>query len=68
MNFQKHIDTIRDSPFLYLKGSPAKILYPDKFRSITLCILVDLPIHINTKSMGLPIVHFKGSQVEFSKL
>ena len=29
---------------------------------------MDFPIHIDTISMGLSIVHFKGSQVEFSKL
>ena len=29
---------------------------------------MDFPIHIDTISMGLPIVYFKGSQVEFSKL
>ena len=28
---------------------------------------MDFPIHIDTISMVLPIVHFKGSQVEFSK-
>ena len=39
-----------------------------KFHILTLCILMDLPIHIDTISMGLPIVFFKGSQVEFSKL
>ena len=30
-------------------------------------ILVDFPIHIDTISMGLPIVHVKGSQVELPK-
>ena len=35
---------------------------------LTLCILMDFPIHIDTISMGLPIVHFKASQVEFSNL
>ena len=33
---------------------------------LTLCILVDFTIHIDTISMGLPIVYFKGSQLEFS--
>ena len=28
--------------------------------------LVDFPIHIDTIGIGLPIVYFKGSQVEFS--
>ena len=37
-------------------------------RLLTLCILMDLPIHIDTISMGLPIVHFKGLQIEISKL
>ena len=32
------------------------------------CILMDFPIHIDTISMGLPIVHLKGSEVEFSQL
>ena len=27
---------------------------------------MDVPIHIVTASMGLPIVYFKGSQVNFS--
>ena len=35
---------------------------------ITHCILMDFPIYIGTISMGLPIVYFKGSQVEFSNL
>ena len=30
--------------------------------------MMDFPIHIDTISMGLPIVYFKGSQVEFSIL
>ena len=29
---------------------------------------MDFPIHIDTISIGLPIVYFKRSQVEFSKL
>ena len=37
------------------------------FHILTLCILMDFPIHIDTISMGLPIVQFKGSHVEFSK-
>ena len=37
---------------------------------IMLCILVDFPIYvyIDTKSKGLPILYFKGSQVDASKL
>ena len=35
---------------------------------ITLCIMMDFPIHIDTISMRLPFMYFKGSQVEFSKL
>ena len=31
---------------------------------LTLCILMDCPIHIDTISMELPIVYFKGSQVD----
>ena len=34
---------------------------------ITLCILMDFPIQINTIRMGLSIIYFKGSQVEISK-
>ena len=34
----------------------------------TICFLVDFLIHIDRISMGLAIVYFKGSQVEFSKL
>ena len=30
--------------------------------------IMDYPMHNDTISMGLPIVYFKGSQVEFSKL
>ena len=33
----------------------------------TLCTLMDFPIHIDTTSMGLPIVYFKGAHFEFSK-
>ena len=29
---------------------------------------MNFPIHIDTTSMELPIVYFKGSQIEFSKL
>ena len=32
--------------------------------ALTLHILMDFPIHIDTISMGLSIVYFKGSQVE----
>ena len=35
---------------------------------LTLCILMDDPIHIDTISMAMSIMYFKGSQVEFSKL
>ena len=31
------------------------------------CILMDLPIYVNTICMGLPIVYFKESKVEFYK-
>ena len=34
---------------------------------LTLCILMYFPIQIDTLSMRMPIVHFKGSQVDFSK-
>ena len=38
-----------------------------KYLGLTLCILMDFPIHIDTISMGLPIVYFKGSRVDVSK-
>ena len=41
-------------------------LYSDGL--LTLCILMDYSTHIETISMELPIVYYKGSQVEFSKL
>ena len=34
--------------------------------TLTLCIMMDCPIHINAISMALSIVYFKESQVEFS--
>ena len=39
----------------------------DQAASLNLCILMDLPRHIDTTSMELFIVYFKGSQVEISK-
>ena len=36
-----------------------------KCTSLTLCILMDFPIHIATICLRLPIVYFKRSQVEF---
>ena len=42
-------------------------IFTCKHLPITICNLMDFPIHIDTISMGLPIVYFKGSQVEFSK-
>ena len=35
-------------------------------KGLTLCSLIDFPLHIDTKSTGLSIVYFNGSQVEFS--
>ena len=35
---------------------------------VLLCILFDFPIHMDTISLGLPIVYVKGSHVKFSKL
>ena len=34
------------------------------FSVLTLCILMDFPIHIDTISMELCILYLKGSQVE----
>ena len=42
--------------------------YINRTDYFTFCNLVKFPIHIDTISMGLPILYFKGSQVEFSKL
>ena len=36
--------------------------------SITLCLLMGFPKHDDTISMGLPILYFKGSRVEVSKI
>ena len=35
---------------------------------LTLCIPMDFPMHIDALSMRLPILYFKGSQLEISKL
>ena len=39
-----------------------------KIEYLTLCILMDFPIQIDTISLRLPIMYLKGSLVEFSKL
>ena len=39
-----------------------------QIKVLAFCIRTDFPILIDTISVGLPIVYFKGSQVEFSKL
>ena len=44
------------------------VLWHFKITSLTLCILMDFPIHIDTISIGLSIVYFKGSKVEFSNV
>ena len=36
--------------------------------SLTLFILMDFPMHVDRISMELPILYFKGSRVEVSKL
>ena len=38
------------------------------YKGLTLCILTDIPLIIATISLGLPIVKFKESQEEVSKL
>ena len=38
------------------------------FPYLTLCILMDFPIHIGIISMELTIMHFKRSDVGFSQL
>ena len=35
---------------------------------LSLFILMDFLINVDTISMGMPILYFKGSQVEFSEL
>ena len=37
------------------------------YAALTLCILMDFLIQINTIWMGVSIIYFKGSQVEKSK-
>ena len=37
-------------------------------RTLNGCILMEIPIHIDTVSIGLPIMYLKGSEVENSKL
>ena len=51
------------------KSSHSKLLVdlPLSGFQLTFCILMNFPIHMNTISMGLPIVHFKGSQLELLK-
>ena len=39
-----------------------------KTSRLTPCRLMDFPVLIDAISMGLPILYFKGSQVEVSKL
>ena len=39
-----------------------------KTSHLTFYRLMDFPIHIDAISMGLPILYFKGLQVEVSKL
>ena len=39
---------------------------PSALPQLTICFLMDFPIHIDAVSMELPIVTFKGSQVDFS--
>ena len=33
---------------------------------LTLCILMDFSIQMNAIRMGLPVIYFKGSQIEIS--
>ena len=46
---------------------PNNIELNQDLHRVTLCILMDFPIHIDTLGMGLPILYFKGSQVDVSK-
>ena len=45
-----------------------RLIQYDCGKLLTLSILMVFPIHIDTKTMGLPIVYLKGSQVEFCEL
>ena len=50
-------------------SSPSRYFFSGIALSVlTLCILMDFPKHIDKISIRLSIMHFKGSQVEFSKL
>ena len=51
------------------QGQNLKLLSPANFGgSLMLFIMVDFPIHIDTISMDLSILYFKGSQVKNSKI
>ena len=39
-----------------------------RIRNLTIDILMDLPIQINTMKIGVATIYYKGSQVEISKL
>ena len=70
--------TVSFEPWLLLDAISTKFLCaglniflthpnPSVHHALTHCILMDFPIHINTISMGLHILRFKGSQVADSK-
>ena len=54
--------------WLFWIGNGAEIRPLEKDRKSPAYYSHWFPIHIDTLSMGLPIVYFKGSRVEFSKL
>ena len=83
VDFPIHIDTIRMGyQVLYFKGVIASQVKVSKLLWIhatgrgflvlppfvTLCILMDFPIHIDTISMGYPVLYFDRLQVKVSKL
>ena len=63
MKFSSLFDFLKRGQNLKMLSNAAHFGSP-----LTLCILMDFPIHIVTISMGLPIVYLKGSLVEISKL
>ena len=58
---------VRPQHFSMMCLSTCIFVANDNMNRLTFCVLVDLSIHTDTISIGLPIVHFKGSQLKSSK-
>ena len=58
----------KSGQFLKILLKVCKVMVTNTTYNVIKCILMDFPIRIDTVSMGLPIVHFKSSRVEFPKL